>query len=79
MSDQPPSLELIMHKLDQVIQDNGIFRDDMRVQTAIIMRIDTTMGTILTELRAMHARHDRLAQRVEKLEKVIEDKNHVAP
>ncbi len=72
MSDQPPSLELIMRKLDQVIQDNGIFRDDMRVQTAIIMRIDTTMGTILTELRAMHARHDRLAQRVEKFEKIPE-------
>ena len=72
MSDQPPSLELIMRKLDQVIQDSGIFRDDMRVQTAIIMRIDTTMGTILTELRAMHARHDRLAQRVEKLEKIPE-------
>ena len=72
MSDQtpPPSLELIMRKLDQVIADNGIFRDDMRVQTAIIMRIDTTMATILTELRAMHARHDRLAQRVEKLEKL---------
>ena len=63
-----PSLELIMRKLDQVIQDNGIFRDDMRVQTAIIMRIDTTLTTLLTEVRAMHARHDRLAQRVEKLE-----------
>ena len=72
MSDQPPSLELVLRKLDQVIQDNGIFRDDMRVQTAIIMRIDTTMGTILTELRAMHSRHDRLAQRVEKLEKLKE-------
>ena len=62
-------LTLVLQKLDQVIQDNQIFRDDMRVQTAIIMRIDTTMGTVLTELRAMHARHDRLAKRVERLEK----------
>jgi hypothetical protein len=69
MSEHEPDLALIMRKLDQVIQDNAIFRDDMRVQTAIIMRIDTTMGTLLTELRAMHARHDRLANRVDKLEK----------
>ena len=69
MSEHEPDLALIMRKLDQVIQDHAIFRDDMRVQTAIIMRIDTTMGTLLTELRAMHARHDRLANRVDKLEK----------
>jgi hypothetical protein len=62
-------LTLDLQKLDQVIQDSLIFRDDMRVQTAIIMRIDTTMGSVLTELRAMHARHDRLAKRVEQLEK----------
>ena len=68
MSDQAPSLDLIMRKLDQVIQDNGIFRDDMRVQTAILMRVDNTLAALLVEVRAMHARHDRLAQRVERIE-----------
>ena len=66
MSDQAPSLDLIMRKLDQVIQDNGTFRiDDMRVQTAILMRVDNTLAALLVEVRAMHARHDRLAQRIE--------------
>jgi hypothetical protein len=69
MSDQAASLELVLRKLDQVIQEHGTtFRDDMRVQTAIIMRMDNTLAALLTEVRAMHARHDRLAQRVEKLE-----------
>ena len=68
MSDQAPSLDLILRKLDQVIQDNGIFRDDMRVQTAILMRVDNTLAALLVEVRAMHSRHDRLAQRVERIE-----------
>lgn len=69
MSDQAPSLEMIMRKLDQLIQENGTFRDDMRVQTAIIMRMDNTLAALLVEVRAMYARHERLAQRVERLEK----------
>ena len=71
MSDAAPSLELIMRKLDQVIQDNAIFRDDMRVQTAILMRVDNTLAALLVEVRAMHERHDRLAQRVERLEGAV--------
>jgi len=68
MSDQTTSLDLVLRKLDQMIQEHGTFRDDMRVQTAVIMRMDNTLAALLTEVRAMHARHDRLAQRVEKLE-----------
>ncbi len=68
MSDNPVNLELIGHKLDQLIQDNGIFRDDMRVQSAIIMRLDTTVTALLNEIRAMHAQVDRLADRVRKVE-----------
>ena len=52
MSEQAPSLDLILRKLDQVIQDNGIFRDDMRVQTAILMRVDNTLAALLVEVRA---------------------------
>lgn len=46
------SLELIMRKLDQLLEEQGNFRDDIRVQTAIIMRLDSTMASVLTELRA---------------------------
>jgi hypothetical protein len=61
------SLDLIMRKLDQLIQDNGIFRDDMRVQSAIIMRLDTTMAALLTEVRTLHAQIDRVGNRVRTL------------
>lgn len=68
MSDQAPSLDLILRRLDQMTLDHGTFRDDMRVQTAILMRVDNTLAALLVEVRAMHSRHDRLAQRVERIE-----------
>jgi hypothetical protein len=67
------NLDLVLRKLDQVIQDNGNFRDDMRVMSAMIMRMDNTVAALLTEIRAMHARHERLAQRVGKLEGTVFD------
>lgn len=68
MSDQAPSLDLILFKLDQMIQEHASFRDDMRVMTAMLMRVDNTVAALLVEVRAMHSRHDRLAQRVERIE-----------
>ncbi len=43
-------------------------RDDMQVLTAMVMRLDGTVGLVLTELRAMHSQHQRLANRVRRLE-----------
>ena len=79
MSDQPPSLELVLPAQQRERFDVATLRDDMRVMTAMLMRMDNTLTALLVEVRAMHARHDRLAQRVEKLEKVTEGKNHVDP
>ncbi len=43
-------------------------RDDISVLTAIVMRQEGTLNAILGELRAMHAQHSRLGNRVRDLE-----------
>jgi chromosome segregation ATPase len=46
----------------------GSLRDDMPVLTAIVMRLDGTMTRLLQELRAMHSKYQRMANRVVRLE-----------
>ena len=38
----------------------------------MVMRLDGTVGLVLTELRAMHSQHNRLASRVRRLEEQLE-------
>jgi hypothetical protein len=41
--------------LNFIARDNAVARDDIRVFTAIVMRLDTNQAAMLDELRAMHA------------------------
>jgi hypothetical protein len=69
MSDEPaPDLTLLARQQKQILAELGILRDDMRVMSAILMRVDGTLAGPLQEVRAMHSRHDRLANRVSELE-----------
>jgi hypothetical protein len=69
MSDEPTvDLNLLATLMRQVIAEQGAIRDDMRVLTAIVMRQDNTLATLLTEVRAMHSQHSRLDNRVRALE-----------
>ena len=68
MSDSPPDLSMLAELVRQVIAEQAIARDDMRVLTAIAMRQDNTLAALLTEVRAMHAQHSRLDSRVRALE-----------
>ena len=68
MSEATPDLTLLTQLMRQVIADVGTIKDDMRVLTAIVMRQDNTLAAMLTELRAMHSQHSRLANRVSALE-----------
>ena len=43
-------------------------REDLNVLTAIVPRQDATLTALLTEVRAMHAQHNRLSSRVRALE-----------
>ena len=66
--DATPDLTLILRQLRQLMTEVGAIRDDMAVLTAIVMRQDGTLSALLTEVRAMHAQHGRLANRVRDLE-----------
>ncbi len=69
MSDNnAPGLSLIARQQVQILSEMGSMRDDLAVLTAIAMRQDGTLAAVLTELRAMHSQHGRLANRVRNLE-----------
>ena len=71
MSDEPITLEYLARQQQRILDELssmrgevGSFGDDMQVLTAMVMRLDGTVGQVLTELRAMHSQHGRLAHRV---------------
>jgi hypothetical protein len=66
--DAPPDLSLLARRQGQILTELGSMRDDLAVLTAIAMRQDGTLGTLPTEVRAMHAQHCRPANRVRELE-----------
>ncbi|MGH6899787.1 MAG: hypothetical protein ACREJ5_25090 [Geminicoccaceae bacterium] len=57
------------------MHDVAGLKDDMTVGMARLDRIDATTHSLVTEVRAMPSRHDRVAKRVERLE----DANRDAP
>ena len=66
--DVTPDLTLLARKQRQILSELGGMRDDLAVLTAIAMRQDGTLAALLTEVRAMHSQHSRLANRVRDLE-----------
>lgn len=69
MSDEPiPDLTLLARQQQQLLTEMRGMRDDLTVLTAIVMRQDGTLSALLTEVRAMHSQHSRLANRVRELE-----------
>jgi hypothetical protein len=80
MADEPITLESLARQQQRVLDElrgvrgeMGTVRDDMQVLTAMVMRLDGTVGLVLTELRAMHGQHQRLANRVRRLEEEREE------
>ena len=72
MSDEPVTLEFLARQQQRMIEEMSSMRDDMQVLTAMVMRLDGTVGLVLTELRAMHSQHNRLANRVRRIEEQLE-------
>lgn len=73
MADEPISLQSLARQQQRVLDELSSMRDDMQVLTAMVMRLDGTVGLVLTELRAMHSQHNRLANRVRRLEEHVEE------
>jgi len=83
MSDEqigPIDITFIGRALQRLTTDLAAMRDEMRVQTAMILRQDaaigrqdSTLNAVLEQLRAMVAQHQRTAERVRALEDKLED------
>ena len=62
MADEPITLEFLARQQQRFLDEMRLmrgemasFRDDMQVLTAMVMRLDGTVGLVLTELRAMRS------------------------
>ena len=71
MSDQTVSLELLARLMREMQADlRGFrtemaeFRDQMTVQTAILLRLEAGQNTIAEQLRAMASQHQRADRRL---------------
>jgi len=65
---EAPDLRFVARQLDRLLNEMGSMRDEMRVQGAMIQRLDGTSNAVLEELRAVHSQIARLTDRVRKLE-----------
>nr|WP_294546984.1 hypothetical protein [uncultured Rhodopila sp.] len=50
-----PDLTLIGRQQRQILNELGSIRDDVSLLTAIARRQDSTLTTLLTEIRAVHS------------------------
>jgi hypothetical protein len=66
-------LAFIALQLERLVNDMAGLKDDMVVVMARLDRLDATTHSLVTEVRAMHSRHDRVARRVERLEEANRD------
>jgi hypothetical protein len=70
-----PTLEFLGKQLERVLTELGTQGDELRVLSAITMRVDNTtqrhehvMLSLMEELRATHQQISRIADRLRKLE-----------
>lgn len=68
MTDVPVTLEFLAKQQIRILSEIGILRDDMTVLSAIVRRMDATIGGLLEEIRAVHAQYARMDHRVSRLE-----------
>ena len=68
MSDERVTLDFIGKQLDRVIAEQSSMRDDLRVLTAIVLRLEGTLNGVLDQLHAMVSQHQRFDARLRRLE-----------
>lgn len=73
--DSLPDMHFLQATAQRQQTDVLSLRDDVRVLTAIAMRLDTSHSVLLEELRATHAQITRMNDRIRKLE----DENAAPP
>ena len=63
-----PDLRFLQEAAQRQQRDSASVRDDIRVLTAIAMRLDSSHSILLDELRATHAQIARMNDRIRTLE-----------
>jgi uncharacterized protein YoxC len=61
-------LEFLARQIERLLNDVAGLKDDVMVVLARLDRVDATTHSLVTEVRAMHSRHERLSRRVDRLE-----------
>lgn len=62
------TLEFLAKQLERVLTEQAAMRDDIRVFTAIVLRLENTLNDMLQQIRAMVAQHQRFSDRLCRLE-----------
>jgi hypothetical protein len=62
------SLELLGKQMERMLARQDSLSDDIRVLTTIVLRHDSLLNSILDQLHAMTAQHNRFNDRLRRLE-----------
>jgi pilus assembly protein TadC len=68
MSDNLVTLEFLARLIRGLQDEMHDFRDQMTVQTAILMRLETAQNSMAEQMRAMLLQHQRFNNRLRALE-----------
>jgi hypothetical protein len=68
MSEERVTLEFLGKQLERVIAEQNSTRDDLRVLTTIVLRLEGTLNGVLDQLHAMVSQHQRFDARLRRLE-----------
>ena len=68
MSDNAVTLEFLARLIRGLQEEMHDFRDQMTVQTAILMRLEPAQNSMAEQLRTMVAQHQRFNNRLRALE-----------
>ena len=62
------TLEFLGKQLERIIAEQNSMRDDLRVLTTIVLRLEGTVNGVLDQLHAMVSQHQRFDPRLRRLE-----------
>jgi hypothetical protein len=63
-----PDFKFLTRQNERIINDLAHMRDSLDVLTAMVLRLETSIITLITELRAMQRQINRMNDRIVKLE-----------
>jgi hypothetical protein len=68
VSEDRVTLEYLGRRIEHLIAEQNSVRDDLRVRTTSVLRLEGTVNGVLDQLHAMVAQHQRFDARLRRLE-----------